>query len=62
MSDLPKEVSRSEITIAGYRLRVIQLDDGRRIFDAEDFEALMGAWFRGEVKIADFALPQGPVQ
>lgn len=43
MSDdtLPKAISESVLTIGGMRLRCYVLDDGRRIFDADDFNAFI---------------------
>lgn len=55
MSALPAATSESEITIGGYRLRVYQLDDGRRIINADDFTAIIGAFERGLILSQDEA-------
>lgn len=55
MSDLPHATSESEITIAGLRLRVYQLSDGRRIINADDFVAFMAAFERGLILSEDDA-------
>jgi hypothetical protein len=41
---LPKSVYKSELNVCGVTLRVHVLDDGRRVIDAADIDALFQAW------------------
>jgi hypothetical protein len=53
MEDLPREISRGTITLFGCQIDVIQLDDGRRILDAEGFEHLMHIMADGGLDLKD---------
>lgn len=53
MSDLPKEIGRGNLRIGGMDLVCIQLDDGRRVFEAESFEAFMNAFLAGDLDITE---------
>ena len=48
MTDLPEVAHAGTIQVGSVTLRTYVLTDCRRIFDAEDIEALLSAWRRGE--------------
>lgn len=55
MSALPQAVRESAIPVGQVMMRVYHLDDGRRIIDADDFIAVMGALEDGMILTPDAA-------
>jgi hypothetical protein len=53
---LPEAVRSSEFTLFGVRVRCYVLDDGQRVIDADDLQALFAAMERPESQINMSAL------
>jgi hypothetical protein len=47
MDDLPRAIAEEAITIAGVSVRVAVLEDGRRVLNADDADALFRLWANG---------------
>ena len=41
--DLPKAISESVVHVGGAKIRVYNLDNGMRVFDAEDVQKIFGS-------------------
>lgn len=51
--ELPREVSRGTVTMFGCEIQVIQLDDGRRILDADDVHRFFAMLESGGLDLKD---------
>lgn len=53
LTELPQAIAQSEMQIGGIAMRVYNLDDGRRIIDADDVHAFFQALEAGLTPDAD---------